>query len=131
MEPSQESTGHGRRRPQRVRESPALGLSDSGHGRKRKLIQGKQAGSRAKFAEKGLQISRIQIVGFATLCRPFIAEDAVSDSRSAGIAAIETRTLRVIAGSVAPCQLTIAPLVAPEIRPVIGQGRGAISVWLA
>ena len=114
-EPSQESTGRGKRRPQRAKESPALGLSGSGHGRKRKFIQGKQVGSRVKFAGKGLQISRIQIVGFATLCQLSIAEDAVSDFQSAGIVATGPRTLRVIAGNVAPDQQIIAPPVAPEI----------------
>ena len=92
-------------------------------------MQGK-VGSHAKFAGKGLRISRIQIVGFATLSQLSIAEVAVSGFRSAGIVATEPRTLRVIAENVAPDQQIIAPRVAQGVRPVTGQGRGAaISPW--
>ena len=93
-------------------------------------MQGKQVGSHAKFVGGGLQIFRIQIVGFATLCQLSIAGDAVLGFQSVGIVVTEPRILRVTAGNVAPDQQTIVPRVAPEIRPVIGQGRGATLQWL-
>ena len=121
-EPSQESIRRGKRRLQLAKESRALGLSGLSHGRKRKHIPRKRVGSHARFAEKGPRISRIQIAGIATPSQLSIAEVVVQGFPNVGIVVTEPPILRVIAGSAAPDQRTIALRAAPGIRPVTERG---------
>ena len=124
-ETSRESTGRGKRRPQLAKESRALGLSGLSHRRRRKRIPGKRVGSQyipgkrvgshVRFAEREPRVSRTQVAGIATLSQLSIAEVVAKGFPNVGIVVTEPPILRVVAGSAAPDQRTIALCAAPGI----------------
>ena len=124
-ETSRESTGRGKRRPQLAKESQALGLSGLSHRRRRKRIPGKRVGSQyipekrvglhVRFVEREPRVSRTQVAGIATLSQLSIAEVVAKGFLNVGIVVTEPPTLRVVAGSAAPDQRTIALCAAPGI----------------
>ena len=114
-ETSRESTGRGKRRPQLAKESRVLGLSGLSHRRRRKRIPGKRVGSHVRFAEREPRVSRTQVAGIATLSQLSIAEVVAKGFLNVGIVVTEPPTLRVVAGSAAPGQRTIALPAAPGI----------------